>query len=1233
MLFGLVLIVMGLTKLSAGDGYTYLIRQVAALDSTELGRSSLESYYSAKGESPGRWLGQGLDGLGIETGSTVTEVQMRNLFGAGHHPATGVPLGRAFKMYPAREGYRQAVASAYRSYNLERGELERARIADDVRSRIKSEVARRLFAERHGRAPTDARELSGFIAQESRGCRAAVSGFDLTFSPVKSVSVLWALAEPEVARQIEAAHQAAVEDTLGWVEREVAFTRSGIGGVRQVQVRGLVATVFTHRDSRAGDPDLHTHVAVSNKVQTLPGDGGRWLALDGRVLFKAKVAASERYNTRLEAELVDLLGVRFVERFVERSTAAGRRPVREIDGVDPMLASRWSSRRHAINLRRGRLAGKFQSDHGRAPTPVELIVLAQQAALETRQAKHEPVSEAAQRRTWQAQAAEWLVGSASAMVASALDRPAPVRPVDVPGLSEQVISVVSESRATWQVWHVRAEAERQARTAGVRRADLDAVIDQVVIHGLDVCSQRLDPVDLIAEPAALQRAGGKSVYEVAGSATYTSERVLAAEQQILTAAEQTDGWRIGVEVAGSVVARFREDLIELSVDQQDLVRELATSGRRVQLALAAAGTGKTTAMLALARVCHAAGGDLVGLAPSAAAAAELGRATGLPTDTLAKLVHTVHQSPQEQWPSWMRAVGPRTLVVVDEAGMASTADLAAAVSFALSRGASVRLVGDDHQLTSVSAGGVLRDLDHQFGAVRLSHLHRFTDPAEAAATLALRSGDAAALGFYADHGRIHVGDLAGVADEAYAAWSADRATGRQSLLLAPTRDLVRELNERARRDRLAGDDAGPEVELGDGTRASRGDLIITRHNERRLGYGRGSWVRNGDRWQLIDIRADGAVLVRSLRGGALRELPAAYVSEHVQLGYASTVHSAQGLTSETCHIVATGSESREVLYVALTRGRETNHVYLGGGLAGNPHTILDPETLAPSTAIEVLARVLDREESQTSAVTARRELADPDRRLAEAALRYRDALSFAAAETLGSTWQASLDLSAETMLPGLTSCPAYPTLSMQLALAELDGRDAARELRRVVDLGDLDRVRDRAAVLEYRLGPPAPGGPLPSLPGIPGQLASSEWGGYLDQRAQLVTTLAAAASPSTPSATVGDSEWQDGLPETVRRDSRNGDLTERLTELARTRDDVPTLLADARSDGPLPTEVPADALWWRVAGLAAVTAAPVTPARLPVPPRLRTSVDPQRESESVRYSQRQRPDHGRGPSR
>ena len=164
----------------------------------------------------------------------------------------------------------------------------------DQRAQVRTEVAREFFVAEHGRQPQDARELAGLIARHSRPKTAAVAGFDLTFSPVKSVSTLWAVADPQVAARIELAHQGAVKDALAFIEAHALFTREGTNGVRQVDVQGMVATAFTHRDSRAGDPDLHTHVAVANKVQTRDG---RWLSIDGRVLFKATVAASETYNT------------------------------------------------------------------------------------------------------------------------------------------------------------------------------------------------------------------------------------------------------------------------------------------------------------------------------------------------------------------------------------------------------------------------------------------------------------------------------------------------------------------------------------------------------------------------------------------------------------------------------------------------------------------------------------------------------------------------------------------------------------------------------------------------------------------------------------------------------------------------------------------------------------------------------------------------------------------------
>ena len=367
-------------------------------------------------------------------------------------------------------------------------------------------------------------------------------GYDLTFSPVKSVSTLWAVADPEVAAVIEQAHQAAVQDALAFIEKHALFTRTGPQGIRQVNVRGLVAAAFTHRDSRAGDPDLHTHVAVANKVQTLDG---RWLSIDGRVLFKANVAASETYNTALEQHLRETLGVRFAER---PGTDPAKRPIREIVGVDPRLNQRWSTRRAHINTRRGELAIQFQHDHGRPPTPVEALHLAQQATLETRDAKHEPRSLAEQRATWLSEAAA-VLGSSEAvasMVRTALTPPAETATIVdarwVAQTADHILAVMEGSRSTWQMWHVRAEAQRQVRTIDVPADHAAALVDLLVDEVLDRRSVALvAPADDIEEPEALRRVDGSSVYTVAGADLYTSQRILDAEQRLLTAAGRRDG--------------------------------------------------------------------------------------------------------------------------------------------------------------------------------------------------------------------------------------------------------------------------------------------------------------------------------------------------------------------------------------------------------------------------------------------------------------------------------------------------------------------------------------------------------------------------------------------------------------------------------------------------------------------------------------------------------------------
>ena len=1236
---------MSLHKLTAGSGYTYLTRQVAALDATDKGGVGLASYYTARGETPGAWIGSGVAGIdGLAAGDVVTPSHMQNLFGSGHHPLADVReadlegvrtqraqaraqerartqlktqaagsrgsdrtrlvepiteaerrearrLGTPFKVYDNDfSSFRIEVAQRIEGLNEAAGLPRDWPVRATERARIRTEVAREFFRTEHGREPADARELAATIAKHSRPKTTAVAGYDLTFSPVKSVSTLWAIAEPDVAAKIELAHQAAIKDALSFVEKHALFTRTGSNGVRQVDVTGMVATAFTHRDSRAGDPDLHTHVAVANKVQTYDG---RWLAIDGRVFYKAAVAASETYNTALEKHLGDDLGLRFATREETPSVApAGadvrKRPIREVIGVDASLNTRWSARRASIEIRRNELAAGFQSTHGRPPSPVEALQLAQQATLETRDAKHEPRSLSEQRTTWRAQAVAVFGGGRhgqqllDAMVLTALSPNSDTQTGNGTGTrngaassvpdstwfaaaGERIVNAMQERRSTWQTWHVRAEAQRQVRTAdlsGLATEQVDRLVDLLVDDVLDARSITLarptadhtDLPDAVREPAKLRRLDGASVYTVAGADLHTSAAVLAAEQRIVQAAGLQDGHRVEDRCVDLALLESAANGLRLNAGQATLVRQMATSGDRVQLAIAPAGSGKTTAMNTLTNAWTEGGGNLVGLAPSASAAAQLRDAITTPatdagaektdrspdrvhTETLAKLTHSIRTG---QFPAWVEGIGPNTLVVIDEAGMAETLSLDQAIGFVLERGGSVRLVGDDQQLAAIGAGGVLRDIVATHGALQLSELMRFADPAEGAASLALREGDTAALGFYLDRDRVHVGDLATMTDQVFDAWQTDRGNGLDAIMLAPTRDLVSELNQRARTDRLLGetDDSPsprtlPESELSDGNRASVGDLVITRNNDRRLRTSASDWVKNGDRWTVTQVHplahsaarartanpgpshtpGPAGLTVQHSQTGRIVRLPADYVAASVELGYATTIHTAQGVSAETMHGLAHDDLSRQLLYTMLTRGRFANHVYLPIVGDGDPHSVIRPEMVHPHTGTDLLERMLARDDAPASASSLIRQHNDPAERLGDAATRYLDALYFAADDIAATDVAVGLDQTADSVSPGLSQEAAWPALRAHLLLLAATGQDPGAQLGTAADQADLDSARDVAAVLDWRLDDTglrsAGSGPLPWIPAVPTQLRTHpEWGEYLTARSDLVADLA-----------------------------------------------------------------------------------------------------------------------------
>jgi hypothetical protein len=1144
---------MSLHKLTAGTGYTYLTRQVAAHDGTPGPRASLASYYAERGETPGRWVGSGVAGIeGLGVGDEVTAEQMRLLFGFGLHPLAdqreellqgpGLTardyravrrLGVPYKVYNTEAtAFQVQVAQRIEDHNASLGHQRDYPVAASDRARIRSQVATEMFRAEHGRDPRDARELSGTIAKHSRPRTTAVGGYDLTFSPVKSVSTLWAIAPPQVAAQVELAHNEAVADALAFIEQHALYTREGTNGVpcpgsgcpstsraSDQSARcdlGLEqdppAAAFTHRDSRdqAGDVDLAVGVQVR-----IPGAGAGALGED-------QPEPGPQVRLHRLRDLQHRLGLHLVRDG-------------DVVGVDPALNGRWSSRRASVEARRGELATAFQGDHGRPPTVVEAILLAQQATLETRDAKHEPRTLTEQRAAWRDQAEEVLGGpdGVSLMLATALSArcagPASVDAAWVRDTATRVRDEIQSRRSTWQVWHVRAEAHRQVRAANLPAEHVDAIVDLVTDHTLTATSVRLTPTsDGIEEPPELRRMDGSSVYEVAGSAIFTSTQILAAEQRLVDAAGVTDRHRATPEAADLALLEQAANGTTLNPGQAALVTQMATSGARLQLAIAPAGAGKTTAMRALAAAWVEDGGTVIGLAPSAAAAAVLREETGAATDTLAKLTWSIQH---DDLPKWVSSIGPHTLVVIDEAGMADTLSLDTAVTFVTAHGGQVRLIGDNQQLAAIGPGGALRDIAATHGALHLTELMRFTDPVEGNASLALRDGHTVALGYYLDHDRVHVGDLATLTTDVFTAWAADRARGLDALMLAPTRDLVSQLNQQAQHHRLAGRDPGPGVRLADGNTASIGDTVVTRTNDRRLRLGPNDWVKNGDRWTVQQVHPSGSIHLQHNRSGRLVNLPADYVAEAAQLGYASTIHGAQGITADTAHALATGDETRQQLYTMLTRGADANHLYLKVVGDGDPHDILQPQNVRPATATDLLEDILARDDAATSATTAAREHVSPSARLGAATARYLDALHVAAEHHLGQPAINRLENGAERIIPGIADDSAWPTLRAHLILLAATSTDPLTALHVAASSRELNSADDRAAVLDWRLGDPGTTGtgPLPWLPGIPQQLRDDpQWGAYLTARSELVTTLATAVRHQARSTSESPPWWTPG---------------------------------------------------------------------------------------------------------
>jgi len=1126
---------------------------------------SLTDYYMQHGNPPGRWVGTGLDQLGVS--GQVLERQMKSLFGQGRHPdadrlevealARGMSkqdaarvcaLGRAFPEFKARpdDGYTAALEAAFARFARENDRPPEAGVERDL---IRWNVARTLAQKEHtdkgASGDVSDADVTRWLAKRGQQPRKAVAGYDLVFTPSKSISVLWGLGDAATREAITKAHTQAWRDTLAWIESEAALTRGGAGGVRQIDTHGLTAVAFDHLDSRAGDPNLHTHVAVSTKVL---GVDGIWRALDGRVLYSLGAAASERYNTRIEQLLVEVLGVAFHT----ESRGRGKQGVREIVGIPKQLRDAFSRRRAVIVESYENLRAEYRAKYGHEPATKTAFGLTQQANLDTRQGKGAPVGLRHRLPQW-AQMAAGVLGGADAVarmlagalspdhgrkrvevdelkdlwpavaqdlagrgiarwaapdvtetierLAAAWPRAQVFRPLRwrtpagrramLADLAQQVLAQgdlvdacltnVAGKRATWTTYHLQAEGTRLAREYAPAGTGLLALAATIAGHAV-AASLVITPPELNEAPDVMRRKDGESVYFVHGSTQYTSLAVLEAEDQLLTAARTSGGLIIAQDVVERAIEQVRVDRGRvLNAGQRDLVAHFASS-TVLAAGIGPAGTGKTTAMRAFATAVQESGGKLIALAPSAAAAEVLGAdlGDGIIAETLDMFLLASRGAGGQRLRERL-TVEPGTVVLVDESSLAGTLALADVLAITHAAGGSVRLLGDPAQLGAVAASGALRLIAQQAGAIELTEIHRFRTDGEADASLQLRNGDYRGLDFYVTRQRTLGGSAAAMAEEMFANWQTDSDHGRKTIMIAATNTLVTELSARARLHRVTrGEVEDDGITLHDENRAGVGDVIVTRLNNRHLravhddghiDWGR-DWVKNGDLWRVIARGGDGALQARHLDTGATVVLPADYVADHVELGYAATIHRVQGMTVDTSHAMVGVGMTRNELYTAITRGALSNRVYVETDdvLDLDPHRQPDQAR----AVLNALKATLDRDGEEQSASTVIEEEWDYAHSLAKLVPEYEDAyLTFLEPDRIGRLAEAVRAVLPERMADLVLADEVWPVLAKRLSMHEAAGTDPATVVRLAAGTGFGD-ARSVAKVLHHRIGLPRP---------------------------------------------------------------------------------------------------------------------------------------------------------------
>jgi conjugative relaxase-like TrwC/TraI family protein len=768
-----------------------------------------------------------------------------------------------------------------------------------------------------GRDPT-----TGELLGRPHG-RHAVPAFDVVLRPTKSVSILYGLGDAATRRAVLTAHHSGVAEATAYLDDHLG-TRRGHGGHEHVSGQGLLEVGFDHRTSREGDPLLHTHLVIANRIQ---GPDGRWTALDGRDLYRHRLAADAIYRAAYQRQLSRTLDVRW--------TAADTHGNRELQGLPEELLRVFSKRSGQVDLEVERL----QAD-GRERTP-RLVKWAVHA---TRKPKGHETADSLYGR-WRTEAAErghdpdTLVRQvcgrtrdrdqdlAERTVAAALDRLA----------CPDGLTATASTFARHDVI-----AALGGQLAGASRVELEDLVDRF-------CAERA--VAVVAERALEER-------------RWSTPELLAVEQRLVAAATGRADEQAAVVSRDAVRAALQAHPTA-GEDQQAMVRDVCHGGAGVALVVGRAGTGKTFALGAARHAWQLDGYRLLATAPTGIATVSLEAEGFEEVATCDRLLADLDHGRER--------LDSRTVLVVDEAAMVGSRKLGRLLEHAEQARAKVVLVGDDRQLAAIDAGGGFRALRLRLGASQLAENRRQRQAWEREALELVRSGLVEeAVAAYRAHDRVVVFDSKPAATLAllqdwWQAWQeSERDPAQDVIVLAGRRGEVDRLNV-ACQELLAARDRLSQERLAVGDRVVCGRNAISQ-----LG------VANGTRGTVIGLDPEARTLTIRVDGREPGEvtLPGWYLdgrgrgerNRRVDLAYATTGHRAQGLTRWRALVRLTGGEDVNWLYVQLSRARHETTLYPVVGPEPQGPAELDLPDRDVGDGYEQLARALARAGGQTLAI-------------------------------------------------------------------------------------------------------------------------------------------------------------------------------------------------------------------------------------------------------------------------